>query len=121
MTKLAALLVITGCTLDQKFVTTESAESTLGCPAGSYDMLDWMTLDSDLRTTTHLVSAAHPLYTVVEPNRFWWLKTDQGDTWDVVNFDANGIYFATTELGFHSPWAGKPPARPRWSRRPGRP
>ena len=24
------------------------AESTISCPSGTYDMLDWMTLDSDL-------------------------------------------------------------------------
>ena len=28
-----------------------SAEATMSCPAGTYDMLDWMTLDSDLRAS----------------------------------------------------------------------
>src|SRR5437763_16882281 len=34
--------------------TPSVAESTITCPPGTYDMLDWMTLDSDLRATYHL-------------------------------------------------------------------
>jgi hypothetical protein len=42
------------------------AESTTNCPAGQYDMLDWMTLDSDLRASNHLTGSANPLYTTME-------------------------------------------------------
>src|SRR5439155_11901868 len=39
------------------------AESTIACPPGTYDMLDWMTLDSNLRTTYHMEGTSNPLYT----------------------------------------------------------
>jgi hypothetical protein len=87
------------------------AEAAAGCPNGYVDMLDWMTLDADLRANTRLASsqqAGSMVYTSVESDRFWWLKTPQGDTWDVNTYDADNIYFAMTELGFHSPWACKP-------------
>jgi len=88
--------------------TTESHESTFACPAGTIDMLDWMTLDSDLRGSGGLVSATTPLYTRIDSDRFWWMKTDQGDTWDINTFDNDYIYFATTEQAFHAPWTCKP-------------
>src|SRR5437879_6777440 len=34
--------------------TSSAAESTITCPPGTYDMLDWMTLDSNLRATYHM-------------------------------------------------------------------
>jgi len=34
--------------------TPSVAESTITCPPGTYDMLDWMTLDSNLRATYHM-------------------------------------------------------------------
>src|SRR5205807_7652708 len=36
------------------------AESTIACPPGTYDMLDWMTLDSNLRTTYHMEGTRCP-------------------------------------------------------------
>src|SRR5690242_14141937 len=87
---------------------TQGAESTFACPAGTYDMLDWLTLDADLRGQGKLVSTSNALYTRVDADRFWWMKTDQGDTWDIDTYDDDYIYFAATENGFHTPWACKP-------------
>ena len=39
------------------------AETTMACPDGTYDMLDWKTLDSNLRGSYHLTGNANPLYT----------------------------------------------------------
>ena len=48
------------------FGTPAIAESTIACPAGTYDMLDWMTMDADLRSTYHLEGTSNPLYTVMQ-------------------------------------------------------
>lgn len=87
-----------------------SAAST-GCPKGFVDMLDWMTLDPDLRATSRVASSTSPgtmLYTSVEQDRFWWMKTPQGDTWDLVTYDAQYLYWAATEQAWHSHWQCKP-------------
>ena len=55
-----------------------NAESTISCPAGTYDMLDWMTMDSDLRSTNHMEGTSNPLYTVMEAGKFYWVKGPQG-------------------------------------------
>jgi hypothetical protein len=44
-------------------VAPASAESTIRCPAGTYDMLDAMSLDSNLRTIDYLTGSANPLFT----------------------------------------------------------
>src|SRR5712691_2026698 len=54
--------------------TRSAAESTINCPLGTYDMLDWMTLDSELRATYHLEGTSNPLYTVMAPGKFYWIK-----------------------------------------------
>ena len=69
------------------------AESTISCPPGTYDMLDWMTLDSDLRSTSHLQGTNNPVYTVVQPGRFLWVKSGLGYPWDVQLYDNKYIYF----------------------------
>jgi hypothetical protein len=63
--------------------TPAAAESTINCPAGTYDMLDWMTLDSDLRSTYHLEGTSNPLYTLVESDKFYWVKGGLGYPWDI--------------------------------------
>jgi len=83
------------------------AESTINCPAGTYDMLDWMTMDSDLRSTYHLEGTSNPVYTVVEPGRFLWVKSGRGYPWDVQLYDNNNIYFWITELSFTVPQSFK--------------
>src|SRR6266567_2490039 len=52
--------------------TPSVAESTITCPPGTYDMLDWMTLDSNLRTTYHMEGTSNPLYTNVQSGKFSW-------------------------------------------------
>ena len=47
-----------------------NAETTISCPSGTYDMLDWMTMDSDLRSTYHMEGTSNPLYTVMESGKF---------------------------------------------------
>ena len=39
------------------------SESTISCPTGTYDMLDWMTMDSDLRSTYHMEGTLPTRYT----------------------------------------------------------
>ena len=60
------------------FPAAASAESTISCPPGTIDMLDWMTLDSDLRFT-HYMTGTHSMYTAVWPDKVWYTK--DGKTW----------------------------------------
>ena len=81
------------------FLPLESAraESTIQCAPGEYDMLDWMTLDADLRGAKHL-EGKHYLATAVWPDKFWWIKHPNGGIWDIQLYDSNNIYWWSTEL-----------------------
>ncbi len=78
-----------------------------------YDMMDWMTLDSDLRATSHMASEPegtqgaygnpYVLGTVVKADRITYLKTLQGDTWDVNVVDDLGIWAWRTEAAWNTP------------------
>lgn len=83
------------------------AESTISCPAGQYDMLDWMTLDSDLRATSHLSGSANPLYTTMQPGKFYWTKGGNGYPWDIQLYDNNYIYQWITEYAWNNPQSYK--------------
>lgn len=77
------------------------AEQTITCPAGKIDILDWMTLDSDLRTSKHM---SGPLYTVLWADKYYWIKTPNGDTQDINLYDSNTVYLWYTELEWHQPY-----------------
>jgi hypothetical protein len=79
------------------------AESTISCPSGMYDMLDWMTLDSDLRSTYHMEGTSNPIYTVMESGKFYWVKGGLGYPWDIQLYDNNYIYLWITELSWTIP------------------
>ena len=79
------------------------AESTISCPSGQYDMLDWMTLDSDLRSTSHLTGTANPLYTTMWPDKFYWTKGGNGYPWDIQLYDNTYIYLWITEYSWNDP------------------
>ena len=83
------------------------AESTISCPSGTYDMLDWMTMDSDLRATSHLEGTSNPVYTVVDPGRFLWVKSGRGYPWDIQLYDDKYIYLWITELSYTVPQSFK--------------
>ncbi len=78
------------------------AESTITCPAGTYDMLDWMTLDKDLRSRYHITGNANPLYTSLGWNKFYWTKGGSGSPWDIQLFDAKYIYLWITEYDWNN-------------------
>ena len=79
------------------------AETTMNCPAGTYDMLDWMTLDSSLRSNYHMTGSANPMYTKMAAGKFYWTKGGQGSPWDIQLFDNNYIYLWITELNWNNP------------------
>ena len=79
------------------------AEQTISCSNGSYDMLDWMTLDSDLRATQHLAGNANPIYTTMQPDKFYWTKGGNGSPWDIQLYDKNFIYLWITEYSWNDP------------------
>ena len=89
--------------------TPASAESTISCPAGTYDMLDWMTLDSDLRNTYHMEGTSNPLYTILTPGsgKFYWVKGGLGYPWDIQLYDSNYIYLWVTEMSWTVPQSYK--------------
>jgi hypothetical protein len=79
------------------------AESTMSCPSGQYDMLDWMTLDSDLRATQHMTGTANPLYDTMYSDKFYWVKGGNGYPWDIQLYDSNFIYLWITEYSWGDP------------------
>ncbi|PYX10896.1 MAG: hypothetical protein DMG88_00845 [Acidobacteria bacterium] len=88
------------------------AESTITCPSGTYDMLDWMTMDSDLRSQYHMEGTSNPLYTIVQQSigqsgKFYWIKGGLGYPWDIQLYDANYIYLWITELSWTVPQSYK--------------
>ena len=79
-------------------------------PAGTlYSSEDWLTLDPDLRATAHMASepagtpGAYVLGTVVTADRITYLKTNDGDTWDVSTVDDIGIWAWRTETNWDTP------------------
>lgn len=78
-------------------------DSTMDCQPGYYDMLDWMTLDADLRASKHL-GGSHDMYTVLGGDRIWWMKTSSGNTWDIDRFDNDNIYGWITENAWNTPY-----------------
>jgi hypothetical protein len=83
------------------------AETTISCPTGTYDMLDRMTMDSDLRSTYHMEGTSNPIYTVMESGKFYWVKGALGYPWDIQLYDNNYIYLWITELSYSVPQSYK--------------
>jgi hypothetical protein len=84
-------------------VTLAGAESTMSCPSGTYDMLDWMTLDSSLRASNHMIGSANPLFTEMMPGKFYWTKGSSGYPWDIQLYDSRYIYLWITEYAWNAP------------------
>jgi hypothetical protein len=76
-------------------------------------MLDWMTLDEELRGSIYLHGVrpdgtnANDLYTVVQDDKFYWLKSPQGWPWDIELVDDGGIYDWITEYSWTDPYSFK--------------
>jgi hypothetical protein len=87
--------------------TPAQAETTSTCPAGTYDMLKWMTLASGLRADYHMAGNSNPLYTTMAPGKFYWTKGANGSPWDIQLFDNRYIYLWITELDWNNPQSFK--------------
>jgi hypothetical protein len=105
----SALLVIAAamCFVVYGGTKPARAESTINCPPETYDMLDWMTMDSDLRGNMHMTGSANPLYTDVLSGKFYWTKGQQGTPWDIQLYDNNFIYLWITEYDWNNPTSYK--------------
>jgi len=79
------------------------AETTISCPAGTYDMLDWMTMDSDLTATSHLTGSSNPIFSAIWPGKFYWVKGSKGYPWDIQLYDDKFIYLWITEYAWNTP------------------
>ena len=97
------LLTLTAAWLAFQAPVRAHAEATVSCPAGEYDMLDWMTLDSDLRGGKHMTGSANPLYTEIHGGKFYWTKGGNGSPWDIQLYDSHNIYLWITEFAWNSP------------------
>lgn len=60
-------------------------------------------MDPSLSATHHMSGTANPIYTTVQPDRFFWTKSGQGFPWDVKLYDQNYIYIWVTEWDWHNP------------------
>ena len=84
-------------------VPSAQGETTIACPSGTYDMLDWMTLDSNVRDNNHMAGSANPLYTQMASKKFYWTKGASGQPWDIQLYDNNYVYLWITELNWADP------------------
>src|SRR5438445_11637495 len=73
------------------------AESTISCPSGTHDMLDWMTMDSDLRSSKHLTGSANPLYTLIHSGKFYCTKGGTGYPGNLQHYYNNYNYLCLTD------------------------
>ena len=80
-----------------------SGSSGSGNQSNTFDMLQWMTMSSQLRASNHMAGTANPIYTSVLPDRFFWTKTGQGFPWDIQLYDNKYIYLWVTELDWSNP------------------
>jgi hypothetical protein len=70
-------------------------------------MLDWMTMDSDLRSTYHMEGTSNPIYTIMDSGKFYWVKGANGYPWDIQLYDSKYIYLWVTELSYSVPQSYK--------------
>jgi len=124
---LATLLCSVGCAVN----TSNPADPKLtpsshAATAQTYDMMNWLMMNSTLSATHHMAGTANPLYTSKTSSRFFWTKTAAGYPWDIQLYDNNFVYLWVTELNwqnprsfkiFHSPKLGNKnlPLVPRWA------
>jgi hypothetical protein len=96
MTKLFTLLVLLA-------IAAPALATT--CPSGTYDMLDWMTMDLTLAGASHLEGGGTSQYTGRDPinKRFYWIKGSGGFPWDVNTYTSTGIYQWITEQNWSDP------------------
>lgn len=85
------------------FSSVSSRAQAVNCPSGTYDMLNWMTLDSAMSGGHHLAGNANPLYTSVAPGKFYWTKGQNGTPWDIQLYDNKYIYLWITEMNWNDP------------------
>src|ERR1700758_3793867 len=71
--------------------------------AQTYDMLSWMTMQSQLSAGHHMAGTANPLYTSRSGTRFYWTKNAAGFPWDIQLFDSKYVYLWVTELDWQNP------------------
>jgi hypothetical protein len=69
----------------------------------TYDMLSWMTMQSQLSAGHHMAGTANPLYTSRSGTRFYWTKNAAGFPWDIQLFDSKYVYLWVTELDWLNP------------------
>src|SRR5579863_2747710 len=84
-------------------VQSAHAEETIACPSGTHDMLDWMTMDSNMRGSYHMGGSANPLYTSMGSGKFYWTKGANGEPWDIQLFDSKYVYLWITEYNWTNP------------------
>ena len=75
------------------------------CPAGETDVMKYFVMSKDLRANQFLSGSSNPIYTRVFPDQdfadlgYWfWLKSPQGNGFDVKAFNENYVFMRSTEL-----------------------
>ena len=85
------------------FSALPSHAQSVTCPSGTYNMLNWMTLDSGTSGSHHLAGNANPIYTRLAPGKFYWTKGANGTPWDIQLYDSKYVYLWITELNWNDP------------------
>jgi len=65
-------------------------------------MLDWMTLDSNLRGSRYM-NGTNPMFTTMDSGKFYITKGTDGYPWDINLYDNNYIYLWVTEYDWNNP------------------
>lgn len=99
---LVAALLVSGLGFSSDSIQA-LADATTSCTPGQYDMVDWMVLDSSMRTGGHLSGSSNPLYSELSSGKFYWTKGGRGYPSDIQLFDDKYIYLWITELDWNDP------------------
>jgi hypothetical protein len=122
----AALTTLSSCSGEVQPLEKGGNEalSTISCPPGYFDMVDWMTMDTDVANQFYLMGTDRATYLssiqIGDNNsgNIWNLKYPDNRSWDNYQYNANTIYQGYTTLsdGVNDPAThlGGPLSQKQW-------
>lgn len=96
--------------LSQVFFAQSLLAQTFSCPTGEIDVMKYFVMAQTYRENQYMSGSKNSIYTKVFPDQdfaetgYWfWLKSANGDGFDVKAFDSNYVYMRATELVWTDP------------------